>query len=680
MYELTLTGVKKYMDATLVLKNITFSVYSGEKVGIVGANGSGKSTILKLIAGIEPMNYCIGYPGATSPGYDEGFISVSRDASVAYLEQIPDYPEDFKVIDVLKLAFEEVYRIEEKMRELESIMNTLEGAALDKTLKQYGNLVQQYEIKGGYNTEEKLNRICTGLKFSDSFLNKGFALLSGGEKTTVILGKLLMDNPDILLLDEPTNHLDVEAVEWLESYLKAYKGIIIIVSHDRYFLDHVVSKIVEIEDMEADTFKGNYSEYVQLKEEKIRIQFENFLEQQKKINAIEKSVKELRDWAMRADNNKFFRRAASMQIRLDKMERMDKPVLDRPNMRLNLKAAERSGKETMKAIGLTKRFEDKIIFDHADMMVTYGERTALIGPNGSGKTTFIKLLLGEELPESGIVELGANVQAAYLPQNITFPNMDLTVLECFREDIFIQEGKAREYLSKYMFYGNSVFKKVKHLSGGEKIRLKLSKLLYEDVNLLILDEPTNHLDIDSIETLEEALEEFGGTIFFISHDRYFINKISDRIIAIENHIFKSYPGNYDNYKNAKEELAMRLAVLKETTVKSDKITVVKPMEGYKNKENDKKREIDSAKTDSEKADSAKVDRAKADRIKANKSKADIINAETKIHLLEKEIAELELSMVELGSDYEALNKQFERKAALSKELEEVMEKWINFSC
>ena len=224
-------------------------------------------------------------------------------------------------------------------------------------------------------------------------------------------------------------------------------------------------------------------------------------------------------------------------------------------MKLNFKAAQRSGNETIKAIGLSKSFEDKVIFKDADLMINFGERVALIGPNGSGKTTFLKLLLGEECPDDGVVELGANVMAAYLPQKITFKNEELTVLECFREDISILEGKAREYLSKFMFYGNSVFKKVKHLSGGEKIRLKLSKLLYEDVNLLILDEPTNHLDIDSIETFEEALEEFKGTIFFISHDRYFINKIGERVIAIEDNAFKSYPGNYDYYKSVKDELS-----------------------------------------------------------------------------------------------------------------------------
>lgn len=547
MFELLVTGLKKYMESTLVLKNVSLQAYEGEKVGIVGANGSGKSTLLKLIAGIEPMNYWPGYPQTSSYGYDEGFISLPEKATVAYLEQIPNYGEDMRVIDVLNLAFSEVYRLEKQMRQLEADMKTLSGESLEKALKRYSDLTMQYEVKGGYVTEEKLNRVCTGLKFDEAFLNKPFHLLSGGEKTTVLLGKLLIDNPDILLLDEPTNHLDMAAIEWLESYINSYAGIVLIVSHDRYFLDNTVDKIVEIEDMESKTYRGNYSAYVRQKEENLRIQYEHYLEQQKKIHAMERTIRELRDWANRADNNKFFRRAASMQIKLDKLERVERPDFEKPNMKLDLKASRRSGNETIRVSSLSKSFGEKNLFRDADMLVLYGERVAVIGANGCGKTTLIRMLLGEEIPDSGSVTLGANTLTAYLPQKITFENEELTVLECFREGISILEGKAREYLSKYMFFGSTVFKKVKQLSGGERIRLKLAKLLYNDVNLLILDEPTNHLDIDSIETFEEALEQFDGTILFISHDRYFINKIGQRVIAIEDFMLKSYPGNYDAY-------------------------------------------------------------------------------------------------------------------------------------
>ncbi|WP_346891600.1 ribosomal protection-like ABC-F family protein [Clostridium sp. UBA3887] len=658
MFELTLNGVKKYMDATLVLKNISFQIFSGEKVGIVGVNGSGKSTVLKLIAGVLPMNYCIGYPGATSPGYDEGFICKPREATCAYLEQIPKYEDGIKVIDVLKLAFEEVYSIENKMRELEDRMKFLEDNNLEKALKQYSQLVELYEVKDGYNTEEKLSRICTGLKLDESFLNKEFNLLSGGEKTTVVLGKLLIDNPDILLLDEPTNHLDMESTEWLEAYLKSYNGIVIIVAHDRYFLDNVVTKIIEIEDMESKTYKGNYSDFSKQKEENILEQFHQYKEQQKEIKNLQNAIKELRDWAARVDNNKFFKRAASLQKKLDKMKssdtesdkfyrtrgqyvRTEKPKFERKNMKLNFKDGERSGNETIKAKGLSKSFDDKVILRDVDLLIHFGERAALIGPNGSGKTTFLKMLLDEEKPDSGVVELGANVMAAYLPQKITFKNEEFTVLECFREDISILEGQAREYLSKFMFYGNSVFKKIKHLSGGERIRLKLGKLLYEDVNLLILDEPTNHLDIDSIENFEEALEDFKGTIFFISHDRYFINKISERVIAIEDNGFKSYPGNYDYYKNVKEQL--KLQEIKEPVIKQEKVKKPKKVDEDKQKE---------------------VEKAKVERI---------------IEVLENEIKDIDVAMTDEKLDYENLNKLYCKKEELSSKRDEAMELWVSLN-
>jgi len=552
-------------------------------------------------------------------------------------------------------------------------MKFLEADNLEKALKQYSELVELYEAKGGYNTEEKLSKICTGLKLDESFLNKEFNLLSGGEKTTVVLGKLLIDNPDILLLDEPTNHLDMESIEWLEAYLKSYNGIVIIVSHDRYFLDNVVTKIIEIEDMESKTYKGNYSDFAKQKEENMLEQFHQYKEQQKEIKNIQNSIKDLRDWANRVDNNKFFKRAASLQKKLDKMKssdtesnkyyrtrgqyvRTEKPKFERNNMKLNFKESERSGNETIKAEGLSKSFEDKVILKDVGLLINFGERAALIGPNGSGKTTFLKMLLDEEQPDSGVVELGANVMAAYLPQKITFKNEELTVLECFREDISILEGKAREYLSKFMFYGKSVFKKVKHLSGGERIRLKLGKLLYEDVNLLILDEPTNHLDIDSIETFEEALEDFKGTIFFISHDRYFINKISERVIAIEDNGFKSYPGNYDYYKEVKEEL--KLKAISDEIAKFEK--------GKKSKNNDESKRSKKVKKPTN------IDETK-------KKEAEKAKIETRIENLEREIQEIDLAMTDNKLDYEELNKLYCKKDNLSKELDVVIELWVSFN-
>lgn len=638
MFELKINGLKKYMDATLVLKNITFEAYEGDKIGIIGINGSGKSTILKIIAGIVPMNYYPGYPQTSSYGYDEGLINfVPNGLTTAYLEQTPVYYKGLKVIDVLNMAFYDVIQIENQMRELEEQMRVLENKALERAMKRYSDLVQLFEVNGGYEREEKLGKVCTGLKFEESFLNRGFDLLSGGEKTTVLLGKLLINSPDILLLDEPTNHLDMDSVEWLEEFLKNYKGIVLIVSHDRYFLDNVVTKIVEVEEMESISYKGNYSSFVEQKEKNIQIQFEHFKEQQKKIKAMENTVTNLRDWAMRADNNKFFKRAASIQKKLDKLNRIEKPVFEKENMKLDLKGFKRSGNDTIKAIGLSKSYEEKVLFKDTNLLINYGERVGLVGPNGSGKTTFLKMLLDEEKSDNGVVQLGANVLTAYLPQKISFNNEEMTVLECFREDISIPEGKAREYLSKFMFYKQSVFKKVKFLSGGERIRLKLGMLLFKDINLLILDEPTNHLDIDSIETLEEALDDFKGTIFFISHDRYFINKMSQRVIAIEDYELKSYLGNYDDYKSIKEKISFKET--KEPPVEK---------KGNRKKVNNK-------------------DDNNQEKIKAE--------ALIKIERFEKEINEIDVAM-NSEQDYNKLNDLYCRKIELSKSLESAMEMWL----
>ena len=524
------------------------------------------------------------------------------------------------------------------MHLLEETMKELEPFALDKALRQYGELTQLFEAKEGYTIEEKINRICSGLKLDSDFLNKGFKLLSGGEKTTVLLGKLLIDNPDILLLDEPTNHLDLEAVEWLEGYLKNYKGILIIVSHDRYFLDNTVSKIVEIEDMECKTYKGNYSAFAKQKDEDLRIQYEHYLEQQKKISAMEKTVKDLRNWAMQADNNKFFRRAASIQIKLNKLERIEKPKFERQKIKLDLRSLKRSGNETIKANALFKSYGEKTVFENVDMLVRYGEKVALVGPNGSGKTTLLKILLGQESPDKGTAALGISTKSAYLPQVINFPDVEMTVLEYFRDGFLITEGKAREYLFKYLFFGNSVFKKLKCLSGGEKIRLVLGKLLYDDVNLLILDEPTNHLDIESIEALENALDDFCGTIFFISHDRFFINKICERILEIANYSLKSYSGNYDFYKSIKDL----------EKLKKEEITLIKSTKPKKTIviEESRKKCLDNN------------------------------NLEADIEKLENEIKAIDADMNQNPQDYQLLNELFTKKQNLTKELETILEMWL----
>ncbi|HEX2947223.1 MAG TPA: ABC-F family ATP-binding cassette domain-containing protein [Clostridia bacterium] len=548
MLELTMYNIRKYFGDNLVLFDAGFKLYDGDKAGMVGTNGSGKSTILKLLAGIEPMDIdyrkiCEGKSRITYPA----------GTTVAYLDQLPAFPAGSRVIDILKLAFREIMLIENELKALEESMGQLQGELLEAALKKYGRLQQSYDAKGGYEKEEKLSKVCAGLKFDDTFLQKEFNILSGGEKTSVMLGKILLESPDILLLDEPTNHLDMESAEWLENHLKSYRGIVIVVSHDRYFLDKVVTKIIEVENKRCETYDGNYSDYVRQKEEDTLLQYENYREQCKKIKSMESTIKDLRNWALQADNNKFFRRAVSLQRKLDKMDRVNRPEFKKQSIRINFKESQRSGNDVIKVCGLSKSFGDRIILENTDLYVALGERIALIGPNGSGKTTFLKILMGESAADAGTAALGANAKIAYLPQIITFRDEEATVIDCFREDRYILEGKAREYLSRFMFFGKAPFRKVKQLSGGERVRLKLSMLLYDETNVLILDEPTNHLDIESIEALEEALEDFKGTLLFISHDRYFINKVCSRVVAVENRRFESYPGNYDYYRLKKEE-------------------------------------------------------------------------------------------------------------------------------
>lgn len=624
MIELALNGLQKFYGATMVLKDITFEVQTSEKVAIVGSNGSGKSTLLKIMMGIE--------------GYENGTLSIRRGATMGYLEQLPVFPDSFSVMDVLNTAFEKANRLCEELELIEKQMENANGDSMESLLKSYSQLQIAYEAAGGYEKTEKLNKVCTGLKMGEEFQKKNFAQLSGGEKTTVILGKILLQNSDILLLDEPSNHLDLDTMEWLENFLKAYKGIVIIVSHDRYFLDHVVTKIIEIEDGISKSYEGNYSAYVIEKEAQLQLQMNAFLDQQKKIKAMEKSIAQLRDWGMRGDNGKFFRRAASMQKLLNKTERIDKPVLERESMKINGIYAGRSGNEVVSIKELSKRYGDKVLFRNAELFVRNGESVALIGANGTGKSTILKILLGLEQMDRGTAALGSSVKLGYLPQNVAFENEDMTVLECFRNEIAINEEKAREFLAKYLFYGEKVFKRVGTLSGGERSRLKLAILMYNEVNVLILDEPTNHLDIDSREELEAYLKEFDGTLLFVSHDRYFINNIAGRVVELQQGSLVSYNGNYEYYKEKSVQMKMNPVTL-----------------GQKNKpQRDRIREIPQG--------------VKRESVK--------LTLERQIEGLEKELQEVEKKINQSGCDYQKLGELLNEKLELQQRIEKMMEEYF----
>ncbi|WP_297427852.1 ribosomal protection-like ABC-F family protein [Clostridium sp.] len=633
MIELALNKLQKYYGANMVLEDITFEVQTSEKVGIVGENGCGKSTLLKIIMGLE--------------GYENGTISIKKNSTLGYLEQMPAYPSNFKVIDVLNTAFEKVDSLQKELEDLEAQLSKANEGNMEKLLSNYSKLQILYEGLGGYEKEEKLSKVCAGLKISEEFRSKLFSELSGGEKTTVVLGKILLQNPDILLLDEPSNHLDLETMEWLEAYLKEYKGIVIIVSHDRYFLDIVVTKIIEIEDMVSKTYAGNYTAFVTEKERQLKLQMDAYIEQQKKIKAIEQSIARLRDWGARGDNEKFFTRAASMQKLLNKLERIDKPVLERANMSINANLGERSGDNVVIVKELCKRYCEKVLFNRADLLVRNKESVALIGQNGCGKSTLIKILLEEINADSGTATLGTSVKLGYLPQNINFKDENKTILDYFREDIVMTEGKAREYLAKYMFFGEMVFKKVRTLSGGERSRLKLAMLMYNEINFLILDEPTNHLDIDSREELEEVLKEFEGTLLFVSHDRYFINSIAGRVVELSQGNLISYDGNYEYYKEKSSQFKSTMTVQQSINANKEK-------------------KVEKAK----KEKSSKPEKANKNEFKQQRLEKGIEELEERLKVIEEEINEN-------CNDYEKVNILYNDKLTMQQVLEQLMEEYFN---
>jgi ATPase subunit of ABC transporter with duplicated ATPase domains len=630
MIELALNKLQKYYGANMVLEDVTFDIQTSEKVGIVGGNGCGKSTLLKILMGIEE--------------HESGTISIKKNSTLGYLEQMPVYPEGFKVIDVLNTAFEKIDKLQKEMEVIEKQLTEANEANMEKLLNSYSKVQTNYESLGGYEKEEKLSKVCVGLKIDEEFKNKLFSELSGGEKTTVILGKILLQNPDILLLDEPSNHLDLETMEWLEAYLKEYKGIVIIVSHDRYFLDNVVTKIIEIEDMKSKSYDGNYTAFVNEKERQLKLQMEAFLDQQKKIKAIEKSIAQLREWGKNGDNTKFFKRAASMEKMLNKLERVNKPVMERQNININVNTGERSGENVVIVKELYKSYDEKVLFNKADLLVRNKERVALIGANGCGKSTLIKILLGNLEADKGTATLGSSIKLGYLPQNVVFEAEDKTILETFREDIIITDGKAREYLARYMFFGEMVFKKVGALSGGERSRLKLAILMYKEVNLLILDEPTNHLDIASREELEEFLKDFEGTLLFVSHDRYFINNIANRVVELYGGALNSYNGNYEYYKE-------KIAQLKSV----EEVKIIPKEEN-------------------------KITKARKEKVSNNtkpNNEFKKLKLEEKIGELEEKLKGIEEEINKFCNDYEKLDALYKEKLDLQKQLEELMEEYFS---
>lgn len=538
----SVNNVTKSFGGNIIFENISLEIKNGERVGLVGRNGSGKTTIFGLLTGMESL--------------DAGAIHMKKGTRIGHVAQIPKFDEVLTVYDVLSSAFKVEKELEKEMHALEKNMaEEQEQSSLQKLMERYGVIQEKFAFLGGYEIEANIMKVANGLQVTDLF-SRVFTELSGGEQTKVSLAYMLLQKPDLLLLDEPTNHLDLFAVEWLEQFLKEYTGTVMVISHDRYFLDEVVTKIFDLEDGEIHVYHTNYSQFVEEKEERLLQEFQAYQEQQKKIKKMKEAIKRLREWANQANppNEGLHKRARNMERALERIEKLKRPILERKQMGLQFEGQERSGKDVVVMKEVSKGFAGRPLFEQANLHVRFQERAAIVGRNGTGKTTLLKLLLEEINPDVGEIRIGSSVKIGYLSQH-TYGNLKSNVLEAFREYVAVTEGEARHILAKFLFYGPAVFKKVTQLSGGEKMRLRLAQLMYQDINFLILDEPTNHLDIESREVLEEALEQYNGTILAVSHDRYFLNKLFEKTYWIDECKLFEFAGNYAwLVKNGKKSL------------------------------------------------------------------------------------------------------------------------------
>ena len=622
--------VKEFEVGHKILDGLTFQVDTGERVGLLGPNGCGKTTLLRILTGVMD--------------YDEGDVVIAPGKRMGLISQIPVYPAGYTVEDVLATAFEPLREMEREMAALAEQMGEESDPAL---LARYDKLTAAFEAAGGYETDTKTNKVCNGLTIPQSMREQLFDKLSGGEKTRVNLARLILEDTDILLLDEPTNHLDLRATEWLEEYLDKFKGTVLTVSHDRYFLDKVVNRIVEIQAGKAEFYSGNYSFYVVEKERRYEEKLRQYEKEQAKIEQLEKAAEQMRVWAY-SGMDKTFKRVKSMEKRIERMRTTDRPTRER-KMEVRFGEREFRGDEVLTIKGLTKSFGDRTLFSNLGLEVAGGERIALLGDNGSGKTTLLKILLGEEEPDSGKVRMGPTVKVGYLPQHVHFdhPERNLVDTLIYEQDCTAQT--ARNRLAAFKFRGEDVFKPVSALSGGEQSRLRLCMLMDEKINLLILDEPTNHLDIQSREWIEEAVEEYEGNLLFVSHDRYFIDRFASRIWMLEDGHITDFRGNYQEYQAAR---ARGVAGKSASDVQVSVEKVPEPKE--------------------------KKEKPKRPGGTKNLEK-EVTAAERAVAKAEEQMYDLEQQIQEASADYLKLQELYEQREALEEEILKLYGTWETLS-
>lgn len=627
---LSCNNISKSFGTDVIIKSCSFNIEDHEKAAIVGINGAGKSTLLKIITGIEPA--------------DTGLVTLAKDKTLGYLSQQQNLNSDNTIYDELLSVKQYILDMEAQLRSIENQMKSADDTALETLMKKYSDLNHEFELNNGYAYKSEITGVLKGLGFAEEDFTLNVNTLSGGQKTRVALGRLLLSKPDIILLDEPTNHLDMESISWLENYLLNYSGAVLIVAHDRYFLDKIVSKIIELDNGNATVFSGNYTDYASKKAILRNMQLKEYLNQQREIKHQEDVITKLKQF----NREKSIKRAESREKMLNKMEFVDKPEILNDKMDIKLEPNVISGNDVLTVDNLTKGFDGTVLFDNICFQIKRGERVALIGSNGTGKTTILKLINGIIPADSGSIYLGAKVNIGYYDQEHHVLDPDKTIFDEIRDAYpDLNNTQIRNTLAAFLFTNEDVFKYIKDLSGGERGRVSLAKLMLSNANFLILDEPTNHLDITSKEILENALNSYTGTVLFVSHDRYFINSTATRIIELANKTVVNYIGNYDYYLEKKDILGAK--PITNNTSKSSSSAISK----------------------------LNWQEEKVKQAQQKKIKNEIKRTEERMALIEAEIEELDNMYADpaISSDTAKLMEIHTRKEALSKELDELYDKW-----